>query len=291
MDSTTVKAAINVFVYSYRNKNLTDYLSKFLETIKNKDLVTVIVFDQNNTGRFDEIEPMSNVLYRHLIWDDHRGPNNYRMAALRHPLKYFFSIDDNILPPYGWDELFPKMVSESRSVISMFGKQIIEPANFGVKISYENFDDYSVSRFAEPGFLFLDRSMSEALLKTTPLKVDGISYVLSKYFFEKSIEIKSLPSSSVVVLDKPEKDYIPYSKKHNYNLAIRYLKSEPVKEFSIFSGMDIQDISEWPHESNDVLYFNPRSSLDRKDNKVRFHSPYNKISFSGRDNEKPFYKI
>lgn len=270
---------------------MADYLEKFLKTIKNIDLVHINVFDQNNTDRSQEISKIKNVYYRHLNWDDYRGPNFFRLISSKYPLRYFFSIDDNLIPPYGWDVEFPELISDSSSVISMFGKQAISPSTFGVKVDYNVTSDYSISKFADVGFLFIDRKNLNILENTRSLKVDGISLVLSKNLFDNGITIKSLPSEKVLVLNDSDKDYVPYSKKHNYNLAIKYVKLDPRKEFYEFCGIDFDKISFWPHENNDVLYFNARSSLDRVDNKVRFHDPYNKIYFSGEEYDKHPYNI
>jgi hypothetical protein len=276
---TNDRNEIVVFLYSYKNKNLYEYVTDLIQKAENKTTIKIKIYDQNNSMRNSQFNGMHKVEYNFIRWEDYCGPNHYRILSLLDKSDYFLSLSDNVVLKESWDKDLIALASNNK-VVSMFGKEKISHDTFFINVEREYSEEISLSNMVDTDLLFMPSHLGFIFKECDMFKVLGLNEAISIKLNNLKIEILSLPSSTVTkTKEKSPIEYIPYSKTHNYSKFYDLLGQESSKAFCTKIGVSVQNMKRYPYEMNDVLYSSPISSLDQKPGGEKFHSDYRTITF------------
>lgn len=273
---------IVVFLYSYRNKNLYEYVVDLIEKSENRQTIKIKIYDQTNSMRNTQFAGMHNVEYNFIRWEDYYGPNYFRIKSLLERSDYFLSLSDNVVLEQGWDRELINLCSEN-TIISMSGKETISYDSFFINAKRDYSEEVSVVKIADSDMIFMPAHLGFIFKDCDVFKVLGLSEAISIKLNNLKVKILSLPSNRATKIDlKNPIEYFPYSKTHNYSKLYDLLNSESGKEFCTEIGISLQKFKKYPYEMNDVEYHDPVSSLDQKPGGEKFHSDYRAITFKQR---------
>lgn len=269
---------INVFIYSYKIKGLFENLISIINNESKINQINYHVFDQNATDRRLSFEKLPNVFYRHISWDDTHGIPYYRKHVIFETnSNYFLEISPNISLPKGWDDTLINVLPD-RSVISGKSIKTISIDNGQLSFIDKFTNNHAESNFIDTNLIFLKQQDSILLNQLQQLKHYGQDLYASILFLSRGIKIFSM-QSNFYTIETFNNDllYYPYSKTHGYNKMIDSIKLIDTKFFESFHGINLSEIKKLPYQIDDVLYYNPTTSLDNP-NMPRFHFGYSSVS-------------
>lgn len=297
--------SINVVMYSYKSKDAIETLKDLM----NKRSMEVFIFvhwhDQNGLDRSKLLEDLINSQdacngdYFPIHWDNNDGAVLYRDNRLKATVggKYHMTITPGTKLEKNWDLNLINAVKDRRVIIS--GNKKIKLDNskkFFVNKTFEPISDYTVTNYIDKNFIFGNVVMMKSsslgnYLFPGWLKYYGDEEILSLQYFKDNIEIIAAPETilhtSTYSTLEDFNYYVPFSKYHNYNEALRIFKEgsnhivgavdkEVIKNFSNAINFDFSSLSYLPFPHNDVIYSVSTTSYDRLGGR-RFIKPVNKV--------------
>jgi hypothetical protein len=274
--------SIKVFIYSYKNKNLLEYLQDIINKQSNRFNVIYYVYDQNNINRdflFDKVK--ANLIYTHIRWDDLRSITYYRNITIlnSNSSDYYFEVNPNLSLMNDWDILLTSSI-DNKKIISGFGipklfidkSYVIEKRESSYGIEKTNYIDIDL--------IFCSQGDAMTLLKLKNLKDIGQNLLASLLFVNNDYEIYSLPTNLYNKrIQENLNAYKSFSKNHGYNKMILQIKNSNNDKFESFHNILINDILEIPYQVDDVCYNDYKISLEHMDN-PRFLAGYNKVQIT-----------
>jgi hypothetical protein len=270
---------IKVIIHSYKNKNLQSYVNELIQNSSKNNLIEISLYDQTNISRNKDFSEIDSVKYTHIKWYDHRGPNHYRLRGLAGSYDSILFLSDSVILGADWDSDLLEAAAGA-DVVSMFGKEVITHDNFFIDVKRSPSENITRSIFVNPDMLFLSKDLAILMEKTQHLKVLGVSEELSVRLYEQGATIASMPYSFAQSIHTDSFEYRPYSRTHNYSRIYSTLLSDSGQNFCKDAGIRVFNMKKYPYEINDVLYFDPISSLDESPSGSKFHSIKQKIMFS-----------
>jgi hypothetical protein len=268
---------INVFIYSYKRKNLFEDIVSIIENESKANSIRYYLFDQNNIDRRPSFENLPGMVYRHIPWDDTRGIPYYRKHVIfEQNSNYFLELSSDISLVKGWDEILIESLPE-KSVISGNSIKKITVEGLFSNLEILETDRLSESNFIDTDLIFLKQKDSVFLNQLQNLKHYGQDLYASAMYLSRGFKIFSM-SSNFYTKNKIVDDllYYPYSKTHGYNKMIDSLSLLDNKQFEDFHSIKISNIKKMPYQIDDVLYHNPRTSIDVSAS-TKFHSGYSSV--------------
>jgi len=281
-----MKEKINIFIHSYKNKNLLDSINSLINLSSKEFYLKFFIYDQSNVSKEKDYYSYHNVNYKFIKWDDFMGVPYYRKEVLNSECDYYLEISDKVFLTQNWDKnLITFLKLKDNIVISGKGKSNLKLNNFIIEKEEEFVNDFYLNNWIETNFLFLDKKYIKFLLSLNIFKYYGQDLFLLATLIKNNINIYSCPSNfyNIKEINNLEKTYSMIELYFNYNNAIKYLKQNrnQLKIFEIDKGIDINELSYLPFNNTGVEYSNIVSDLDERTNK---YFPINTvISIKERD--------
>ena len=262
---------ISVIIYSYKGKMLKDVINSLRSNSSGSHRISVKVIDQNPIKRKELFEEQLSCTYSHMFWDWINSPIGYKKFMIQESTEeYVLLLSDNILVGKDWDKKLIDFVSNKNAVVSGNSKaRLYQEGHFFIKSQPDLSDEYRLSQFVSRDFIFGRRSIfTDQIHYPEYLKYNGENEVISIEMFTSGIDIFSGPSSLYISIGQNTLDelYVPFSVNHNYNEAIRLIKSgvnkfasvqnrpRSIDDFNMFHNNIFLNISELPFLTNDVDY-------------------------------------
>lgn len=271
---------ISVVIYSYKGKSLKNVVDNVLETSSGKNNIKVIVFDQHPLDRIESFN-IPGCSYFHIFWDFISSPCYHKNTFIKTNLsKYSLILGDTVMTPKNWDEDLINFVDQNNCIISGSGKTILGPENlFFLKKEKSYMDKFSITQYIDRDFIFGKTSILSNIKYPTYLKYHGEEEALSVKIFTSGTDIYSTPSDYYGKISDSliGQIYVPFSLTHNYNQAIKLLKTglnsfeninglkRSVKDFNIFHDNVFQSLNSLPFHTNDVEYDPQALSFNKVD--------------------------
>ncbi len=257
---------IDVFVYSYKGKNLVDVINQLNKTSKNK--INIQLFDQNPIDRRQQFSNILNLKYKHIIWDIIKSPCLYKNNFIKKSnADYILILSDNILMSDGWDERFINFIND-KIIISGSGKlSISKKDEFSIQKNISESSLFNLTNYINRDFIFGKKETFDNIRYPEYIKYNGEEEILSLDIYCSGIDIYSAPSKTYSSIKKDEHSvYIPYSVDHLYNECISLLLNEKNNFIELKNNRSISDFEQFhnfifkenlsylPYQNNDVLY-------------------------------------
>lgn len=269
--------SINVFIYSYKVKDLLENILYIINNESHQNKIVYHIFDQNTLDRSSNFSSISNTFYRHIPWDDTRGIPFYRKKVLfNQASEYFLELSPNISLVPEWDIILIKSLKENTIISGNCFKNILVKSNSLVFNKKYN-DIILESNFIDTDLIFLKQRDSVFLNQLIFLKHYGQELFASILSLNKEIKIFAM-NSTFYKIKNIDQDivYYPYSKTHGYNKMIDTINGLNNDQFERFHGIKVSDIPKLPYQIDDVPYHDAITSID-KNSSTKFHVGYNRI--------------
>jgi hypothetical protein len=271
--------SIKVFIYSYKNKDLSNQLQEIIDNESKSNSIRYHVYDQNNVNRdflFNKFG--DNVKYNFIRWDDLKSITHYRNLTIlnQNNTDYYFEINPNISVFKNWDEYLISNIHE-KNIISGFGKSKLNIDRFYIINKSDYTNNIYESNYMDIDFIFCKLSDAMHLMRLRQLKDLGQNLFATLIFMGNGYKIMSLPSNLYNKKIQDNSDtYKAFSANHGYNDMLNEVKSYNNDNFESFHDIKIADIKNIPYQVNDVPYDNYQISIENLDN-PRFLSGYSKV--------------
>jgi hypothetical protein len=249
---------IEIFVYSYRNKNLLNVIENLYSSILDNNF-TVFVVDQNNVDRELLFKKFDNLQYKFRHWDSIKSPCELKMNFLNRTIaEYSMILSDDVMLSKGWDKelcdflnLGSGKIVSGHTVANLSQKDLFSISNNPI---WDN--KFSLSQHIDRNFIF---GKTKDLQKTTypgELKYYGEEEVYAMNLLSSGLDIYSAPSETYRDLEVRtlESTYVPFSKYHNYNKFYEYTQHTIARRFLDHHGIDPNALRLLPDINNDVSY-------------------------------------
>ena len=268
---------IKVFIYSYKNKNLLEKVIELKNNQSNINKIKYFIYDQSGTDKSNIFNKLDNVFYRYIQWDNTRGIPYYRSQTIsQQNSNYFLELSTKISLPKNWDIYLIESLPNN-AIISGNSLKKIKVVNQIISYDEEQIDKITESNFIDIDFIFLKEQHAIFLNKLFQLKYYGQDLFASIIYSSIGIKIFSLNSDFYEkTISKDDILYYPYSKTHGYNKMIDNIRSLDNSLFEKFHNIKISDIPKISYQVDDVMYHNPRTSLDNSES-PKFHSGYSTV--------------
>jgi len=271
--------SIKVFIYSYKNKDLSNQLQEIIDNESKSNSIRYYVYDQNNVNRdflFNKFG--DNVKYNFIRWDDLKSITHHRNLTIlnQNNTDYYFEINPNISVFKNWDEYLISNIHE-KNIISGFGKSKLNIDRFYIIDKSDYTNNICESNYMDIDFIFCKLSDAMHLMRLRQLKDLGQNLFATLIFMGNGYKIMSLPSNLYNKKIQDNSDtYKAFSANHGYNDMLNEVKSYNNDNFESFHDIKIADIKNIPYQVNDVPYDNYQISIENLDN-PRFLSGYSKV--------------
>lgn len=257
---------IDVFIYSYKGKNLLDVIKNINKTSSSKIRITVL--DQHPINRSNLFE-IDNVIYKHIVWDMQSQPNKYKSSFIKKSTsEYVLIISDNIILENGWDKKFINFIKDDNIISGSGNVKLYSKNLFYLDKEILPTSDFTITNYINRDFIFAKSSTLKSLDYPFYIKFNGEEETISLIAYSSGIDIYSAPSFLYKKYDqlKITEIYAPFSLNHNYNEAISLLltgknKFQTLKDvgkisdFENFHGIRFKDVlNPLPFIDNDVEY-------------------------------------
>jgi hypothetical protein len=265
---------VNVFIYSYKNKNLIDTLINLISNESKNNKINYIVFDQNNYKSEKLFNKLDNVEYHHIYWDDWAYKNYYRSLCLLKRNGYYLEVNDKIKLNKNWDMDLIKYLG-NKDIISGNGITKLYIDECFVKTKIENTKEVSLTNYVNFDLFFTKIINTGTLLNLQNIKMVGQELYASILYSINKKYIYSLPSDFYSIESMQDPDYYPFSKYHGYNKMLSKISKLNVVEFEKFHSIKIDKIKHMPYQVDDISFLKYTANI--YNNKARFHDPYSKM--------------
>lgn len=274
MDSTSIDKDIVVYVYSFKNKKLINTIDELITKSSSSSNIKIFIYDQNNLNRKKFFDKYKNVFYKHIKWDDIKGPIFYRKEVIKYVQQYYLEINNlnNIVNL--WDLLLIKYI-EQYDIISGKNVKVLTNNSFYVDVKDKLSLDKTNSHWIDTNFIFTKKNNLEIFNYAINLKGNIEELILSIDCFNKNKSILSLPNNFYKI-EQQDNEYVPYSKFHNYNLLIDEINKMQYINFEKYYNIKVDKIKKVSYDLNDVAYNDFKYELDSLQ-KTRFHVNLNTI--------------
>jgi hypothetical protein len=254
-------AKIDLFVYSYKNKNLKLVVETAINNCTSD--INVTIKDQHPLDR-SSLFTDSRISYNHEFWDHIYSPILFKKEyAHKATGDYYGILSDDILLAPGWNEAAESLASDG-VVVSGMGKYSIDQSDpFLIKIKKMS-NESGITNLLDRHFVFGKTSVMSLHDYPDYLKFNGEDVASSLEFFLDGVQIHSLPSGTYSELGNNTftNTYVPFSLQHGYNRLVRVLngkeplrpKQKSVSDFIAFHKIDLDKLREFPHQYDDVSY-------------------------------------
>lgn len=257
---------IHVILYGYKSKNLLDACLLLKGNASNKNKYHVI--DQSNINKMSKFSD-NEINYKHIKWD-----SLYSKYFLIKNLisefddeSYILLLNDSLYLDKNWDNILIENIKVNQILSGYHYIYFEDKYKFFPEYRYSDNKDFEETGWVEDSIIFAKKKdLSYILEKTEKLKQEGFSIISSLNALFKNIQVVSIPTNMVnnSLSTFNTQDYYPFSRTHNYNEVIKYVKSqesifgkleeEVVKSFNNKIGYGINQLSEVPFLSNDIEY-------------------------------------
>lgn len=259
---------ISIVVISYKDKNLSTFVSKLKENTVSKH--SIEIFEQHAIDHRKEFESIEECSYDHKIWDDIAGPTVKRVEKISNRMHNATHIcvltPDSVLSP-GWDIELLRLAGQKRAVFSGNGKAIVSNKDlFSLKVDYLSFNESIKNQFVTKNFFFAESSAFHDIVMPDFLKYAGEDEYWTLAFMSQGYDIYSVPTSIYhdTKYRSIENTYHTFSAEHNYNIVVDILNKKDldeykiseyaVDEFFLFHNIEPGSIKRLPYSTNDVDY-------------------------------------
>lgn len=235
---------INIFLYSYKNKNLLDRVKDIYFKSSKKNIINIFVYDQNNLDRKKIFNELHYVKYNHISWDSCIFFSNYINDVINKNFDYYLEIGDNVVMSNNWDAFLINFLKNKKNIVISGNHKIklINKNNILKKINLQN-NKLNKTNFIDLNFIFMKKE-NTVLLKNNNLRFYNKDLFLSLLYTNNNIEIYSLPSDFYI--DNQQSflinSYTPYSLYENYDLVVEYIKNNDCTNFNSFHNIDLKKI-------------------------------------------------
>jgi len=265
---------VNVFIYSYKNKNLINTLTNLTINESKKNKINYIIFDQNNYNSEKLFKNFDNIEYHHVYWDDWAYKNYYRSSFLLKRSGYYLEVNDNIRLKKDWDKELISLL-EGKDIISGSGFPKLVVDDCFVKVNIEETSKISITNYVNFDIFFTKIINCATLLNLQNVKIAGQELYASILYSINNKSIYSLPSNFYEIEETPQHDYYPFSKYHGYNKMLSKISNLDLSKFENFHSIKIAEIKQMPYQVDDIPFL--RYTANIYNNKARFHEPYSKM--------------
>lgn len=257
---------IDVFIYSYKGKNLLDVVKNINKTSSSKIRITVL--DQHPLDRSD-IFKIDNVIYKHIIWDMQSKPNKYKGNFIKRTNStYVLVISDDVILENGWDKKFINFIKDNVIISGSGSVRLYSKNLFYLDKEIFPTNDFTITNYINRDFIFAKSSTLKLLDYPFYIKFNGEEEAISLIAYSSGIEVYSAPSelykkyNNTKIIDM----YVPFSLNHNYNEVVSLLLTgknkfqtlkniDSISNFENFHGIKFKEaINPLPFIDNDVEY-------------------------------------
>ena len=265
---------ILVHVYSYKEKNLVDFIGVLKSKLSGNNQVDFYVSDQNNLTRLKYFTD-KNIFYNVIWWDELISPILHSTKCIKENAgagyEHALLLNREIDVPNNWDEYLIQNLPNN-GVISGIGNFSVNiKDNFYINKHFANASKISKTSYIDHSFIFGSYQDFANIEWPLQLKYYGVDEYLSIDILNKGLNIYSLPSDIFNYLS-PEihnRGYVPFSINHNYNEVLdliinnktEKLKYQDPRLFIESNNINILELHKLPFDFNDIEY-NRSSSLD-----------------------------
>lgn len=274
LDSTLINKDIVVYIYSFKNKKLINIIDELITKSSSNINIKIFIYDQNNLNRKKFFDKYKNVFYKHIKWDDIKGPIFYRKEVIKYVQEYYLEINNLTNIVNLWDLLLVKYI-EKYDIISGKNIKVLTNNNFYVDVKDKLSLDKTNSKWIDTNFIFTNKNNLEIFNYAINLKGNIEELLLSIDCFNKNKLILSLPNNFYKI-EQQDNEYVPYSKFHNYNLLIDEINKMQYINFEKYHNIKVNKIKKVSYDLNDVAYNDFKYELDSLQ-KTRFHVNLNTI--------------
>jgi len=251
---------INVFIYSYKNKNLFDIIQDIISKESKSNIINYYIYEQNNINNSKKYNNFDNIYYQHIRWDNLLSITYYRNIFLLKYSEYYLELSDKIILNDKWDKHLLDSIDDN-NIISGKNKLKLKINNCFIEKKYEKTNTLTLNNFIDFDLLFTKFNNAIMLLQLSSLKYFGQDLYSSILFFNKNINIFSMPDDFYKIINI-EHDYIPYSLYHGYNNMIEKIKQINTDNFSNFHKIKLLEINKMPYQKDDYGLNKISTNLD-----------------------------
>ena len=272
--------SITTIIYSYKGKLLLDVIENLLKLSSGKYEIKVIVFDQNPLLR-DQLLNNNSITYHHIFWDWIHSPLLYKDNVIKNiNTKYTMLLSDNVLLSDNWDTKFIDFIDNQNIIISGNHDCKLEQDNlFYLKKNSNDIDNFTLTQYIDRSLIFCHTALIQEITYPNYLKFFGEEEVLSAEFFTFGSDIFACPTKTYTVVgDSTIKNlYVPFSLNHNYNEAIKLVKTginsfsnltnkkRSIGDFISFHNNIFKNLKPLPFYTNDVNYHPEQLDFEKID--------------------------
>lgn len=248
---------IEIFMYSYKNKNLLTIVKNLYET-STYDNFSITLVDQNNVNRKSDFFNFEGMSYKFVKWDMQKSPCKYKADFIRQAQDNFVLIvsDDVFFSP-GWDKILVDFVSQNNVVVSGNAvASIYQKDLFFIDNSPVFKENFALSQYIDRQLIFAQSELIRSVTYPGQLKYNGEQEVYSIHLLAHEIDIYSGPEKLYkdMGIRTIENLYLPFSKDHNYGRVYQKLNHAVSSKFVSYHKIDVSSIKPLPDYNNDVEY-------------------------------------
>lgn len=265
---------ILVHLYSYKERNLIDFLDVLKSKSSGTNEIKFYITDQNNLTRLKYFTD-KDILYNVVWWDELISPVFHTAKCIVENADkgydYALLLQREMEIPENWDTYLINSLKE-KSLISGLGNYDVSiKNNFYLNRNNKETQEITKTSYIDQAFIFGRYSEVLSLEWPLPLKYYGVDEYISIDAMNKGIDIYSLPSNMFKYISSSldKRGYIPFSLHHNYNDVLDILihkKSSKLKyqdpsSFISYHGINTLSLYNLPFDFNDIEY-NRSSEFD-----------------------------
>lgn len=260
---------IDVIIYSYKGKYTKDVVDNIEKNKSGNNNISIVFIDQHPLDRVEDFKKYPNLKYRHIFWDLQISPVALKSREIRQSRSdYVLVVADNVLLNKDWDEELISGLGDNQVISGNSWIEITKKNLFYIETKKTSIDSRSLTNFISREFFFGQTRLLKSIDYPNYLKYNGEEEVLSLDLFTRGIDVHSFPTSFYSTVGEPtvETLYTPFSINHNYNEALKLLKTglntfvdfsnrpRSVQDFYDAVRFDFNELHQLPFIDDDVLY-------------------------------------
>lgn len=280
---------ILVHLYSYKERNLLEFIDVLKSKTSGNNQIDFYISDQNNLTRLKYFTD-KNIFYSVIWWDELLSPIFHTGKCIVDNIEknydYTLILKREVNIPDNWDTYLINNLPE-QGILSGIGKPSLDVKyNFYINKTIEKTSKIIETSYVDQSLIFGRYTDILNIEWPIQLKYYGVDEYLSIDLLNRGINIYSLPSDQFDYLSPSmdRKGYVPFSLNHNYNDILNLLihnKTEKVKYqnpqlFIEKNKINLLSLHNLPFDFNDVEY-NRSSDFDNTGGK-RYIEKLNSVS-------------